>query len=542
MIKTLRQIINMKAILWVNAFCFYFSRLWLVGKWMPDSLYSRYGLKRKLSILAVVARQVWDFCGKPLYLLFAVGLPLLMMPKSGLGEEGAAFAAMVQILFFLNGVLGAFGDSQIFTVTRDKVTCIRYLHMDARAYLQGCLALKYVPFFLYYLIWLLPVSLLLGGTLLQGFFLWLMLLSFRMMGEAFQLLVFDHTGKVLSRNMVYEWLMIGIGLTGAYLPILTGLNWLPAERLLHPLCVAACVLLGAAALRFITVGYRGYEGKFRQTMDLNYLLSSVIRVSTGSTAAFKEVEMREKDAVISAAAKEKFNSLSGYSYLNALFFARHRRQLVKPVCYRLIAAAALFAGAGIFRGMNREAAVQLSENLTAMLPFFVYIMYFMTVADKASHAMFYNCDKDLLRYAYYRQPRTILTNFRIRLVRVSLYDLAVAGTVCLAAMGFCLLCGTGIFTVDMVLFCLTILLLSVLFTVHHLCLYYIFQPYSESLRVKNPFYSVINGAMYVICFLCLQIEAGGFVFTMAVLAFTVIYIAGALVLVYYRAPKSFRVK
>lgn len=42
-------------------------------------------------------------------------------------------------------------------------------------------------------------------------------------------------------------------------------------------------------------------------------------------------------------------------------------------------------------------AVRLSQNMTVMLLYFVYIMYFMTVADKASRAMFYNCDKDLLR-------------------------------------------------------------------------------------------------------------------------------------------------
>lgn len=48
--------------------------------------------------------------------------------------------------------------------------------------------------------------------------------------------------------------------------------------------------------------------------------------------------------------------------------------------------------------------------------------------------------------------------------------------------------------------------------------------------------------MYALCFLCLQIEAGGLAFTMATLGFTVLYILGALILVYRRAPKSFRVK
>lgn len=542
MIKTLGQIVSMKAALWVNAFCFYFKRLWLVGKWMPDSIYAQYGLKKVLSVVAVILRQVVDFCGKPLYLLCFVGFPLLLLSGSPQASGARNLNAMAQMLFFLSCVIGALGDSQIFTVTRDKVACIKYLHMDARSYLRGFLVFKYVPFFLYYLLWLLFSARLAGGTLLQGVFLWLMLLSFRMLGEAVQLLIFDRTGRVISRNMLYSWALIAIGLTGAYLPAIAGWSWRLGALLLHPACVAVYTALGAVSLWYIAAGYRGYGEKFHRSIDLNYLLSSLLKSSSGASSALKEIEIKETDAVVSDADKEKFKGLKGYSYINALFFARHRRQLVKPVLYRLLGAAGLFAGSVVFWVVNREAAVDLSGNLTALLPFFVYIMYFMTVADKASRAMFYNCDKDMLRYAYYRRPQTILRNFQIRLVRVSLYDLAVAGAVCLAAVGFRLLCGGGVFTADLLLFCAAILLLSVLFTAHHLCLYYVFQPYSESLQVKNPFYSVINVGMYALCFLCLQIDVGGFAFTMTVLAFTVLYIAGALALVYCRAPKSFRVK
>lgn len=47
---------------------------------------------------------------------------------------------------------------------------------------------------------------------------------------------------------------------------------------------------------------------------------------------------------------------------------------------------------------------------------------------------------------------------------------------------------------------------------------------------------------YLLCFACLQIEVGGSFFTAVLLGFTVLYIAAALVLVYFRAPRSFRIK
>lgn len=542
MTKTLKQIINMKADLWVNAFFFYFRRLWLIGKWMPEAIYKNYELKKVLAVFAVIFQQFKAFFGKPIYLLAALGLPFLMMGESSPELKEQGFVYMVQIVFFLNCLQGAFGDSQIFTVTRDKITCIKYLHMNSRTYLQGFLAFKYIPFFLYFLPWILLASWILGGSVLQGFFVWLMLFSFRMMSEALHLVIFDRTGKVISRNAFYGILLSVSSFAGAYGPILFKWNFTFGDILIHPACVALYTALGIFCFWYITKGYAGYEAKFHRSLDMNFLLSNMMKASSGSNPSWKEVEVKEKDVNISETDKEKVKSAKGYTYLNAMFFARHRRQLVKPVYYRLLIVGAALLAVTVLFFLNRETAVKMSRNLTGVLPFFVYIMYFMTVADKASRAMFYNCDKDMLHYAYYRNPGTILKNFRIRLLRVSVYDLIIAGALCLAAAAFCLLCGTPVLTMDFLLFCAAILLLSILFTAHHLCLYYIFQPYSESLQVKNPFYSVINGVMYFLCFLCLQIDVGGLMFTSFVLAFTIIYIVGALILVYRMAPKTFRVK
>ena len=53
---------------------------------------------------------------------------------------------------------------------------------------------------------------------------------------------------------------------------------------------------------------------------------------------------------------------------------------------------------------------------------------------------------------------------------------------------------------------------------------------------------MINIAVYVLCYVCLQIEVGSVAFTVGVLGFTIAYIVAALILVYVRSPKTFRVK
>lgn len=544
MVKTLKYIIQMKTTLWINSFIFYYQKLWIIGKWMPDSMYSEYDVKKVFSIVALILNQLILFSGKFIYLLCFIGFPLILYGADS-NSFVDLFPLMVHILFFVNCLLGSLGDSQIFTVTRDKITCIKYLHMNSRTYIQGFLLFKYVPMFLYFFPCLIIAAKLTGQSSLYGIFIWLMLVSFRMMGEALQLFVFDRTGKVLSRNIFWSWLIMVLGIGGAYLPMLFGGNlpFLFGRFLMNPICIVIYTVLGAASLWYISIGYQSYDKKYHRSIDVNYLLSTMLKSSSGTTSAsFREVEMKESDIEESVSTRKIFADFKGYSYINAIFFARHRRQLIKPIIYRIVSAGLIFAAAIIYLLINREGAVSLSQNLTVLLPYFIYIMYFMTVADKASRAMFYNCDKDMLRYAYYREPATVLKNFKIRLIRVSIYDLIIAGAVCLFSVTFSLICGTSLFSMDLLLFCITLLLLSVLFTTHHLCLYYIFQPYSESLQVKNPFFSMINIGMYVICFLCLQIKTGGLMFTVGTLLFTVLYIAVALILVYFKAPGSFRVK
>lgn len=536
----LKQMVNMKAAFLVNGFIYYFKRLWIIGKLMPEKLYSDYDLKKVLTVIALIFQQIGNFLVKLPYLYLFIGIPVMAFISRQPHIKGQEFSLIVNMLFFLNCFTGAFGDSQIFTVTRDKITIIKYMHMSARKYTLNALAFHYGPFFLYYLIWLPIVTPFWGGTLLQGFLLWIMFISFRVISETFHLFVFDRTGKVLSRNMIYEWVVIILGLAGAYGLPYFGLHFYVSGILMNPLCIALYLTAGCMSLYYIIAGYRGYEKKLPHSIDLNYLLSSMLKVSSGSS--FKEVEIKEKDVTLPENATSGYQYLKGFSYFNALFFARHRRQLIRPIYYRLIIILCAFIGLIVFYCINRKLAVNLSTHLPSRLGMLVFLMYCMTIADKACRAMFYNCDKDMLHYAYYRRPQVILRNFRIRLLHISLYNAIVAFALCIAVAVFRIVCGTKVFSADILLFYFAVLLLSVFFTAHHLCLYYIFQPYSESLKTKNPFFSVINIVMYILCYMCLQIKVSGFIFTMIVLCFTAIYIIGALILVYLFAPKTFRIK
>ena len=92
--------------------------------------------------------------------------------------------------------------------------------------------------------------------------------------------------------------------------------------LLYTSSISAFAAAGALCLYYIAAGYPGYARKLPRSLDLNFLLSSMLKTASGSS--FKEVEVREADAALSSEALAKLQRLKGYDYLNALFFARHR--------------------------------------------------------------------------------------------------------------------------------------------------------------------------------------------------------------------------
>jgi hypothetical protein len=87
-----------------------------------------------------------------------------------------------------------------------------------------------------------------------------------------------------------------------------------------------------------------------------------------------------------------------------------------------------------------------------------------------------------------------------------------------------------------------IVVLSVFFVIHNLFLYYIFQPYTTDLAVKNPLYKLFSFITYILCYTSMQLKNMSNTFLIAIVVLTVVYSIGALVAVYRVAPRTFVIK
>ena len=88
----------------------------------------------------------------------------------------------------------------------------------------------------------------------------------------------------------------------------------------------------------------------------------------------------------------------------------------------------------------------------------------------------------------------------------------------------------------------SILCLSVFFSVHYLTMYYLLQPYNAGTEMKSGVYQLVLSVTYFLCFFMMQLKMPTLVFGLMTILFCVIYSGIACLLIYRLAPKTFRLR
>ena len=515
-----------------NKLVYYFKKLPLIGKLVPETAYGWGGLKNTVAVLGGLLKLLWLFMAKTLYVVVMLYLPAIL---SGVPAE-LQYPLYLQILAFLSFLFGSFNGSVLLQNSMDKYVCLRLMRMPARDYMAGRFFSKHAGDCIGFLPVMAVVAFLFGRSPVEGVLTTLMLACFHMGGEALSLFLFHHTKKVWVMKfwVIAPLALLSLGL--AYLPLLTKQVW-HTERVVFSLpFLLSALLAGGLGIWYVSI-YQNFKMVVSYTVRTETLAEAANAVSA---ARFSDVQLKERD--LEQTDDRKFRHLHGYRYLNAIFFERHKRMLMRPVLVSLGIIAALFvlaAGAVLF---FPQAGKEMAARLPGLLPVCVFVMYVVTSnSERICRAMFSNCDIAMLRYSYYREPKVLLANFQIRLFWMMKPNLLLGAAVAAAIVGCALIAGIPWAPVDILLFALSLLLLGVFFSVHYLFLYYVFQPYTTDLGMKNPYFNVIRWAVYMLCFFCTKLDSAPAGFTLLVLGATAVYSVAAILLVFRFAPKNFRV-
>ena len=192
--------------------------------------------------------------------------------------------------------------------------------------------------------------------------------------------------------------------------------------------------------------------------------------------------------------------------------------------------------------MVPEARKDINEMMLIWLPYFTFIMYAINRGTGFTKALFMNCDHSLLTYSFYKQPACILKLFRIRLREIMKVNALPAIVIGAGLSAILYVSGGTENPLNYAVLFISILCMSMFFSIHYLTIYYLLQPYNAGTEIKSGMYQIIMSATYLVCFGLMQVRLPILVFGIACIAFCIVYSAVACVLVYRLAPKTFRLR
>lgn len=269
------------------------------------------------------------------------------------------------------------------------------------------------------------------------------------------------------------------------------------------------------------------------------LADSALHMDVGKIAV--EEQQKQSRKVISVDTDITSKS-KGFAYLNELFIKRHQKILWKST--RRVAAffVLLFLGILLVFYLKPEWKGKVNESIMRLLPGFLFVMYAINRGADFTRVLFMNCDHSLLTYSFYRKPQSVLTLYQLRLrelIQINLLPAAVIG----GGMALLLwLSGGTDNPTNYVILIVSILCMSIFFSVHYLTIYYLLQPYNAGSEIKNATYQIVTGVTGLLCYLLMSsgipIQSFGIIMTIFSIAYCVI----ARILVYFLAPKTFRIR
>ncbi|OUN20128.1 hypothetical protein [Pseudoflavonifractor sp. An85] len=524
-----------------NQLIYWLTRIKLLNQVFTDKLYAVEDGKLALSMMVSIYRVVRALLGKAFYLALTWLVPLAMSDMKILSPD--SFVTSVWIFFWLSFVAGTMIQPVSMEASQLKYTCVRQMGMDATQYQETEILTNHLAAFAGFTPFLMVWGGVTGAGVFRGLLLSLALAAVRVMAEWFHLWLYAKFHLLPSSKAIYIVGVVVFCMAAAYIPMPFGLVPNLAQYLLYPATVTLLVALGCMCARYIS----RYPHHYQLVLDTcqRDKIPGADAKKKANSAQFEQVKLRDSDLDT----KADFSRLHGWKYLQAIFFRRHRRMLLKPffVVLAILGGVTVLGCGGIFWFMAQGEGAELAEvfsYVTKALPICVFLLYLMdnTVGERICKAMFYNCDLALLRYGWYRERDAILKNFFLRWRMLCGVNLLLSGAACAMFILLTLLAGGRPPMGEFILFLLALLSLGVFFATHSLAMYYIFQPYTSDLDTKNPMFKFLNIAMYAVCWAASQVKSTPTWFALLVFGMTVVYSVVMLILVLRRAPKTFRVK
>ena len=504
----------------VNSFIYSLKSLPLIRRILPDSLYEDKTLKILGNIVSIIKEIVSIFLWKLLYVFFMVFL------VSSINENDwpNSFIHIFTFLTLCGGILNTY----MFNSSKDEYYAISVINMDARKYTLS----NYYYSLIKVILGFMPFTILFGRIVELSLSICVMMPIYVVMVKTiannYNIWRYQRRNKI--DNGFLEWFFVLVFLVMAYTLPFIGIS---INENVFVIIFIISFILGIYS--FVKIyNFNGYKKMCKKLLDVEnvFLLDQIQNIGTIKENIQNQIEL-----------DKEFNSDKiGFAYFHDLFVKRHRKILTKTVKLQAIIIAVIFAIVIAVSLIIPEVVEGLNNVPLTYLPWFVFLMYGLNRGTTLTQAMFMNCDHSMLTYRFYRTPKVILGMFKQRLktlISLNLLPAMVIATglpLVLWATG-----GTDNILNYVVLF-VSIIAMSIFFSVHYLVMYYLLQPYNINTEMKSATYKTVETLTYVVCYSMMEFHLPTLAFGMATIIFSLVYSVIALALAYVLAPKTFKIR
>lgn len=533
MLETLKQSIIIDFTISLNSWIYFLKRVPLIKLLFKNAGYEHTEIVKALYYLGLISSMFKQLFKSAMLLLFSMGFSYLLVYED---VETLNKEYLYWQLFIIFYILLNLTSEKILEPKRRKFISVKLMRMNARKFVIS----DYFPELLWRTLIELPLFAFAASMYSVNIFLAMFMVVaknfFCIFVEALKIVYYEKTEDFLHNKP-------GIGITYAIIIIFIGYYGTFAKFALYMPNLFIITLgtlitvIGILSFRYI-IKYECFPSVINAANRMDKL--NVDFQSVKKNAVFSKVKLKEKEFTAEELIYDNSNKKEGFPYINFIFFKRHKRILNGPIMKQAAAIVAIFAVCLAASYLIKDFHKYYFTTIKKGFPVFIYALYMMSTAQKATKAMFYNCDISLLHYGFYKTSEAVLATFTLRTKNLILQNMVPAAM--MGAVILLLNVLTGGTVTEFIPITIMILVLSIFFVVHNMFLYYIFQPYTTDLTVKNPLYKLLNSITYLLCYISLQLRNMSITFLVFVVAATLIYSVAALITVYRIAPKTFIIK
>lgn len=231
-----------------------------------------------------------------------------------------------------------------------------------------------------------------------------------------------------------------------------------------------------------------------------------------------------------------------FTYLNQVFFLRHRRIIRKPI---LIKSTILLLISLVISAYMYVKGFDLYGNIDGISTFLIPLaMYILLKQDNILRSMYLNCDKGLMPYGFYREGKNVLAMYKERFK--SLLKIMAIPSLALAVSYLILASFDGTLSLrQKALSLLYIALLTLFFVSLPLMEYYLLSPFNQEGQKTGKAVILIDYLIYIAVFFILpqvtsKISYRAFLIVISI--FIIGFVIISQILVYKLAPRTFKIR